>query len=84
VLLARHRVVAGRMAVTFTALFVLGAVAVGAVGDETGKAAPYGAAAVGLLLLAVAAALLVQANRTFARLAERRQALERELRRAAK
>lgn len=76
VLLARHRVVAGRMAVTFTALFALGALTLG---YETGRAAPYGAAATGLVLLAGAVAILAQANRTVARLTERRQTLEREL-----
>ena len=76
VLLARHRVVAGRLAVTFTALFALGALAVG---YQTGRAAPYGAAAAGFVLLAAAVAILVQANRTFARLTERRRTLEREL-----
>jgi hypothetical protein len=75
-LLAPHRIVAGRMAVTFTALFVVGALAVG---QTTGGRAPYAAAAVGGVMLAAAIAILIQARRTFARLTERRAALEREL-----
>jgi hypothetical protein len=73
VLFARQRIVAGRMAVTFTALFTIGAVAVG---FATGGAAPYVTAATGLVMLGVALTMLRRAHRTFARLMERRQALE--------
>jgi hypothetical protein len=76
VLLARHRIVAGRMAVTFSLVFVIGALAVG---YATGAAAAFAAAAVGVVMLTAAVVLLVRAHRTFARLAERRRALEREL-----
>jgi hypothetical protein len=76
VLLGRDSVVAGRMAVTFTTMFVAGAVALGYL---NGGAAPYAAAAMGLGLLACAVALLVRAHRRVAHLTARREALEREL-----
>ena len=76
VLLARHGIVAGRMAVTFTALFLAGALAVG---YETGGRAPYTAAGLGVVMLGGAVATLVRAHRTFARLTARRRALELEL-----
>lgn len=76
VLLARHSVVAGRMAVAFTGVFVVAALAVG---YQTGGPEPYVAAAVGVVMLAGAIVVLVRAHRTFARLTERRLALEREL-----
>ena len=75
-LLADHRVVAGRMAVTFTSLFVIGAVALG---FARGGSAPYAAAALGLAMLAIAIVLLVRAHRVSRRLRERRASLEREL-----
>jgi len=80
VLLARHSIVAGRMAVTFTAAFVMGAFAVAM---TSGGAAPYAAAVTGLVMLGGAVALLVRAHHTFARLTERRATLERELGRVA-
>jgi hypothetical protein len=76
VLFGRDSVVAGRMAVTFTTTFVVGALALGYM---RGGAAPYAAAAMGLGLLAGAVALLVRARRRVARLMTRREALEREL-----
>lgn len=75
-LLADHRIVAGRMAVTFTSLFVIGAVALG---FARGGSAPYAAAALGVAMLAIAIVLLVRAHRVSRRLRERRAALEREL-----
>ena len=80
VLLARDSIVAGRMAVTFTALFLTGALAVG---YETGGRAPYTAAVLGAVMLGGAVAMLVRAHRTFARLTARRRVLELELRRNA-
>jgi hypothetical protein len=80
-LLARDSIVAGRMAVTFTSVFVIGAIAVGV---ATRAAAPFAAAALGFVMLAPAITLLVRAHRTFARLTERRQTLERELGREPK
>ena len=81
VLFARHSIVAGRMAVTFTSLFVLGALLLG---FTSGRPEPYKAAAVGLLMLGAAVGVLVRAHRAFARLTERRTALERELGRSAR
>src|SRR5687767_1074966 len=52
-LLSAHRIVAGRMAVTFTSLFVLGTVALGM---TTSAAAAYAATALGLAMLAGALA----------------------------
>ena len=75
-LLAAHRVVAGRMAVAFSAIFVAGA---GALGYVTDSRAPYAAAALGLAMLGAAAAILVRARRVHAALVARRAALEREL-----
>jgi hypothetical protein len=75
-LYAWDSVVAGRMAVTFTATFVAGALVVGYV---SGGAAPYAAAALGIVMLGGAVALLVRGQRKFARLSERRTILEREL-----
>jgi hypothetical protein len=75
-LFGRDRLVAGRMAVAFTATFTGGSLAVGSV---SGGTAPYAAAGMGLVLLASAVALLVRARRDVARLTMRREALEREL-----
>ena len=76
VLLATHRLMASRMAVTFSAIFTSVALALGLVDREP---AAYAAAAMGVALLAVAVALLVRARRAFAQLTARRDALEREL-----
>jgi hypothetical protein len=75
-LLAGHSIVASRMAVVFTSLFVIGALAVG---QTSGGAAAYPAALTGVVMLGVAIVLLVRARHTFARLMERRATLEREL-----
>ena len=76
-LLARHRVVAGRMAVTFCATFAIGA---GIAAMTTFAPAAFGAFATGVALVAAAVAMLVRANRRHAQLRERRDALERALR----
>lgn len=81
VLLAPHRIVAGRMAVTFSALFLMGALAVG---YQTGGSAAYAASAVGVVMVACAVIMLIGAHRRFARLAHRRETLERELGRTGK
>jgi hypothetical protein len=81
ILLARHRIVAARMAVTFTTVFVAGFVTLGFV---TGNRAPYAAAALGLVMLTIAASMLRHAHRAFVRLTERRVALERELGRSVR
>jgi hypothetical protein len=80
-LLAGHALVAGRMAVAFTSLFVIGALAVA---RTAAGPAPYAAAGVGLVMAGCAFALLRRAHRTSARLVERRSALERELGRQPK
>jgi hypothetical protein len=74
-LLARHSIVAGRMAVAFTSLFIAGALAVG---YTTGGTAPYAAAGVGAAMLVAALVVLIRARRTFSRLMERRVMLEQE------
>ena len=77
VLFARHRVIAGRMAVGFAMVFTLGAVLLG---RTSGASAPwYGAFAVGILMLCAAVVILHRANVRLAQLARRRQELEREL-----
>lgn len=76
VLFARDRIIAGRMAVTFTTVFVAGALAVA---YATGASAAYLAALLGIVMLAAAVAMLRRAHRTFARLTERREALARGL-----
>jgi hypothetical protein len=77
VLLARDRVIAGRMSVAFTALFLTGAVVAVAV---SGKAAAFGAAATGAVMFAIALRVWSGARRRFAELSARRAELERELR----
>lgn len=76
VLFARQRVVAGRMAVTFAAVFTTGALATAA---ATGAAAALGAAVTGVVMVAVAVVILRRAHRASARLMARRDAIEREL-----
>jgi hypothetical protein len=74
VLLGRHRVVAGRLAVTFSGVFTIGALGVG---YATSSTPPLAAAAMGLVMVSVAAALLVRAQRRVAELSKRRDELER-------
>ncbi len=74
-LLARHGIVAGRMAVTFSAVFLLGALAVG---YATGERAGYAAAGLGVAMVGAAAAALAHAHRRFGRLTARRRELEAE------
>lgn len=75
-LLANHRIVAARMAVTFAAVFALGAFALG---FTTGSRAMYFAAALGGGMFALAVGLLLRAHRRFRELQARRRVLEREL-----
>lgn len=72
-LFARDRVIAGGMAVTFTSVFVAGAIAAVIVANN---AAAYGALAMGAAMLGVAIKVWVGARRRFAGLAARRSALE--------
>jgi hypothetical protein len=76
VLFARQRVVAGRMAVTFAAVFTAGALAAAV---ATGAAAALAAGGTGVVMVAVAVVILRRAHRASARLMARREALEREL-----
>jgi hypothetical protein len=76
VLFARQRIVAGRMAVTFAAVFTTGALAIAA---STGAAAALAAAGTGVVMIVVAIVILRAAHRAAARLMARRDALEREL-----
>jgi hypothetical protein len=73
VLFARHSIVAGRMAVTFTSVFVAGALAIGL---TSGGRAPFAAAGLGVLMLGGAVVILRRAHRDFDRLEARRRALE--------
>jgi pimeloyl-ACP methyl ester carboxylesterase len=77
VLLGRHRIIAARMAVAFTALFAIEAWAIGVWRPVGG--AWYGAMALGVAMLAVAIVLLIRARRRFNELSRRRAALERHL-----
>jgi hypothetical protein len=78
VLLAQQSVVAGRMAVAFSALFVLFAWIAAQWGG--GGRAMYLASASGLVMLAIAAAVLVRAGRRLESLIRRRTELELALR----
>jgi hypothetical protein len=75
-LFARDRVIAGHMAVAFSALFVAGCLA-GVI--VAGGAAAYGALGTALVMLILAIAALVSSRRRFAELAVRRAELERAL-----
>ena len=76
ILLGRHRVVAGRMAVAFSSVFCIGALVVG---YTTSRASATWAAALGLLMVLVASVILIRARRDVARLSKRRDELERQL-----
>lgn len=79
-LLASHRVIAGRMAVGFTGAFTI---ALLIAGYATGTPGLLGAGGVGILLHAFSWTLLRQAHRRFARLAARRQEIERQIKEVA-
>ena len=76
VLLGRHRVVAARMAVAFSAVFCLGAVAVG---YATSSRSAFAAAAMGVVMIAIGSGLLIRARRHVDQLSTRRDELERQL-----
>jgi hypothetical protein len=75
-LLANLRVVAGRMAVAFTAAFAFGALGLGIATGTTGF---YLASGLGAGMLAIAIGLLVRAHRHLANLQARRRALESDI-----
>ena len=80
ILYARQQIVAGRMAVAFCAVFVIGALAAGvSLGNPRAAA---GAAGFGLLLLGLAVGVLVRARRHHAALLHLRDVLKREARSA--
>ena len=76
ILLAGHRIVAGRLSVSACAAFAAGSLAVGL---STGRPAAWAATGLGVFMLIVAIVLLRRAQNAFARLQDRRKALEREL-----
>ena len=76
ILLGWHRVVAGRIAVIASAIFVAGSAMTGAM---TEWPAAWAAAGLGAVMLVAATALLVRARRSFLQLSQRRAALELEL-----
>ena len=76
ILLGGHRVVAGRLAVGFSAVFCIGALVVG---YATSSRSALAAAAMGAVMIAIAVGMLVRARRSIERLSERRDELERQL-----
>lgn len=76
ILLGKQSVVAGRMAMVFTALFTLGAVVVD---YSTTQPAARWAGGLGVLMLGGAVVMWVRARRNFIALSNRRQALQRDL-----
>jgi len=75
-LFARDRVIAGGLAVTFSALFVAGCLAAAIL---SGAAPAYAAFGTGVVMLAVAIGVLLKARRRFAALTSRRRELEAQL-----
>jgi len=76
VLFARDRVMAGRMSVAFTALFLAGAIAAVFC---TGEAAAVAAAGTGAVMFGIALRVLAGARGRYEALSARREVLEREL-----
>jgi len=76
ILLGQQRVVAGRMALVFCSVFIVGALLVG---YATGNASASSAAGLGLVMLLVALTIFIRAKRSFAQLSKRREALEQQL-----
>jgi hypothetical protein len=76
ILLGRDRLVAGRMAVGFSIVFCVGALAAG---YAMSSRSAFAAAAMGALMLVIATGLLVQATRRVAELSKRRDELEQQL-----
>ena len=74
VLLGSHRIIAGRLAVVFSTVFVIGALSVGV---TTSQASPFAAAAMGAVMLSVAVTMFARAKRQFRLLSQRRDELQR-------
>jgi hypothetical protein len=81
VMLARQRVVAGRLAVGFTGAFAAGCLLLA---STTAANAAWSASAMGSALLAIALVLWRRAEAAHTRLLARRETLERELSRGAR
>lgn len=79
VLLGHHRILAGRMAVAFSLVFLAGALIVSAIRPFDASRAAVGVA---VAMVIAAAALLVRAHVIARRLTRRRDEIERELRRS--
>jgi hypothetical protein len=75
-LFARDRLIAGRLAVAFTAVFVTGAVAAVIIARNAAALAVLGT---GVVMLVLAVRVLADAHRRFAALAARRRELEQVL-----
>lgn len=78
VMLAWHRVVAGRIAVLFCSIFTLGFLALGLTQPDV-RAVGFSASGMGGVFLLVAVVLLVTAQRRYRKLTARRHHLERQL-----
>jgi hypothetical protein len=76
ILLGRQRIVASRLAVLFSSVFVVGAVVIG---YATARPSALAAAGLGGLMLLVALSMWIRAKRAFAQLSKRREALEKQL-----
>lgn len=76
VMLARHRVVAGRLAASFSSIFVVGCVLLGLASSTR---AAWWASAMGVAMLIIALVLWRRAETAHARLVARRNTLEHEL-----
>jgi len=76
ILFGRHHVVAGRMAVGFSVVFCVGALAVG---YATSSRSAFAAAAMGAPMIVIATTMLVRARRRVAELSRRRDELEQQL-----
>ena len=76
ILFGRHRVVAGRMAVGFSVVFCVGALAVG---YATSSRSAFAAAAMGAPMIVIATGMLAQARRRVEQLSKRRDELEQQL-----
>ena len=77
-LLGTQHIIAGRLAVTFSGVFAVGALVIGL---ATARPAAFAAAAMGAVMLCVAGGIFLRARRRHALLAKRRDELTRLLRR---
>jgi uncharacterized membrane protein YciS (DUF1049 family) len=80
ILLGQQRVVAGRMALVFCSVFMVGALLTG---YETGNPSALSAAGLGMVMLLVALTIFIRARQSFAQLSKRRAVLEQQLARSS-